>query len=276
MKKIYIHTDMEGVSGVDTMDMVASGNDYLRAVHRGETATPGPEYRRCIKRLMADLNAAIDGAFLGGAEHVMVLDSHGGGGGNFDFDLLDKRAEVDARPNGKWWASIDESYHGTFFIGAHAMAGTANGFLDHTMSSESVFDHYINGRRFGELGLWAMVCSHFNVPMIMVSGDEAAVFEAVQFFGDIETAVVKRGITRNRARLLPEDQAVEAIRQAAKRAVEKTEKIQPIKPFLPMEVKTVYTRSDHADQRAHDPKYERLDARTVRMIADNYLDCWMM
>ncbi|MCL2527636.1 MAG: M55 family metallopeptidase [Defluviitaleaceae bacterium] len=266
---------MEGVSGVDTLEMVASGNPYLTAVSKGENAEPSPEYRHCIQRLMADLNAAIDGAFLGGASHVTVLDSHGGCGGNFDFGLLDKRAEVDTRPNGKWWASVDESYHGTFFIGAHAMAGTGHGFLDHTMSSIAIFDHYINGRKFGELGMWALVCSHFNVPMIMVSGDEAAIYEAVQFFGDIETAAVKRAITRNRARLFPEDQAVEAIRQAAKRAVEKTEKIKPIKPLLPMEVKTVYTRSDHVDDRVCDPRVERLDGRTLRMVSDNYLDFWI-
>jgi len=116
--RIYIHTDLEGISGVDCIEMIA--RDHER-------------HREGLENLMHDLNAAIDGAFAGGAEHVTVLDSHGGGG-NFILDMLDPRAENDTKPNGKWWGIMDESYHGTFFIGAHAMAGTMNGFLDHTQS----------------------------------------------------------------------------------------------------------------------------------------------
>jgi D-amino peptidase len=63
-KKIYIHTDLEGISGIDKAEMV---------MHAARA-----EHRYSIERLMADVNAAIDGAFLGGADHVTVLDSHGG------------------------------------------------------------------------------------------------------------------------------------------------------------------------------------------------------
>ena len=147
---------MEGISGIDKAEMVEKSERYA------------------VERLMADVNAAVDGAFLGGADHVTVLDSHGGGG-NFDLSLLDKRAEVDTKPNKKWWGILDGSYFGTFFIGAHAMAGTLNGFLDHTQSSESIYNYYVNGRKMGELAQWAMVCAHYDVPLIMMSGDTAAV-----------------------------------------------------------------------------------------------------
>ncbi len=43
-----------------------------------------------------------------------------------------------------------------FFIGAHAMAGTTNGFLDHTMSSRSWYEYRVNGRLTGEQGMWAL------------------------------------------------------------------------------------------------------------------------
>ena len=95
MKKIYIHTDLEGISGIDRCEMVSD--------------TAVPNYRYSIERLMADVNAAVDGAFLGGADHVTVLDSHGGGG-NFDLSLLDARAENDAKENKKWWGKLDGSY----------------------------------------------------------------------------------------------------------------------------------------------------------------------
>jgi D-amino peptidase len=258
MKKIYIHTDHEGISGVGRSEMMRRHDS---------------EYRYAIERLMADTNAAIDGAFLGGATHVTVVDCHEGGG-NFDLDLLDKRAEFDTREKGAWPYKCDETYFGTFFIGAHAMAGTAKGFYDHTQSSQSVYNYYINNRKVGELGQWAVTCAHFGVPLIMMSGDEAAVHEATQFFGDIETAEVKKGTGFHTARLIPDAEAEERIRQAAKRAVEKEEPVAPFRPLLPMEIKIEYTRSEYADQAANKPGVERLDARTVRKIVHSYLEFW--
>ena len=259
MKKIYIHTDLEGISGIDKGEMVKLGD---------------ANSRYCIERLMIDVNAAVDGAFLGGADHVTVLDSHGGGG-NFDLSLLDKRAEFDTKPNKKWWGIVDETYFGTFFIGAHAMAGTLNGFLDHTQSSESIYNYYVNGRKMGELGQWAMVCAHYDVPMIMVSGDEAAVREATEFFGDIETACVKKGISRSVARLVPVDEAVERIRQAAKAAVEKSDKKPAFKPTLPMEIKIEFTRADYCDYFSTRSGNERINARTLRKISNSYQDYYL-
>ena len=258
MKKIYIHTDMEGVSGIGRGEMVPR-----------ESA----DYRYCVERLMADVNAAVDGAFLGGADFVTVLDSHGGGG-NFDLSLLDKRADNDTKENKKWWGKLDGSYWGCVYVGAHAMAGTLNGFLDHTQSSESIYNYYCNGRKMGELGQWAMVSGHFDVPMLMVSGDQCGVNEAAQFFSGVETAAVKVGLSRMKAKLLPLDMAEELIRQAAKRAVEKTDRPATFKPLLPMEVKIEYTRADCCD-RSVENGAERLDARTSRKIRDCYLDFWV-
>ena len=259
MKKIYIHTDLEGISGIDRGEMIQEDS---------------PDHRFCIERLMADTNAAVDGAFLGGADHVTVLDSHGGGG-NFDLSLLDKRAEFDVKPNKKWWGIVDESYFGTFFIGAHAMAGTLNGFLDHTQDSTRIYNYRVNGRRMGELAQWAMVCAHYGVPLIMMSGDTAAVSEAAQFFAGIETVSVKTGVSRTRANLIPAGKAEELIRQAAKRAVEKSDRIKPFKPLLPMEIKIEYTRADYCDHVEANPVLERLNARSARKISHSYQDFWV-
>ena len=259
IKKVYIHTDLEGVSGIDLGETLQ--NDH-------------PKHRHCVERLMADVNAAVDGAFAGGAEHVTVLDSHGGGG-NFDLDLLDKRAENDFKVNGKWWGKLDGSYDATFFIGAHAMAGTMSGFHDHTQSGVAIHNYYLNGRKAGELAQWAIVCAHYSVPLVMASGDEAAMLEAVQFFGDIELAAVKRGITRAVARLVPCNTAVGLIREAAKAAVEKTAPVYCFAPRLPMEVKIEFNRADYCEDCIRsDPKMERIDARTAAKITDSYQDFW--
>lgn len=251
--RIFIITDLEGISGIDSMDMIQREN---------------PLFEYSVKRLMMDINAAIEGAFEGGASYIKVIDGHGGGG-NFDESLLDKRAEVYRKKESK---GLDETYDGIIVVGAHAMAGTINGFLDHTQSSTSWFNYWVNGKRTGELGQWAMWAAHYKVPIIMVSGDEAACREAYDFFGDVECAPVKRGRGRNSAILLDNDEALERIRKAAFISISLVGKAKPYTPILPAELKLELYRSDYCDKLANKPGVERIDARTVRKVINSYLD----
>ena len=254
--RIYIHTDLEGISGIDRAEMVPRDSD---------------DYRLACELLMEDLNAAVDGAFAGGATEVMVLDSHGGGG-NFILERLDPRAQNDPKHNRKWWGAMDERCDATYFIGAHAMAGTLNGFLDHTQSSLTWYNYIVNGRRMGELAQWAMVAGNFGIPLVMVSGDEAACMEAHGFFDPCKTAAVKRGVGRQRAEALPLDQARQRIWQAAKDAVSLVPHAQPFRPQKPMEIITQFTRADYADSAARGGGVDRIDARTVRNLTSDPLD----
>jgi D-amino peptidase len=254
--KIYVHTDLEGITGINSMDMIQRES---------------PRYRECRELLMGDVNAAVEGLFEGGATHVTVLDSHGGGG-SFILDLLDKRADNDTKENKKWWGKMDSSYQGTIFIGAHAMAGTMNAFLDHTQSSTSWFDYKVNGRSMGELAQWAMVAGNFGIPMLMVSGDEAACTEAHAFFSPVETASVKRGMGRNKAELVDPTEARKRIREAARRCVSLVGKAKPFCPLKPMEIVLTLYRSDYCDNYATHAGVERLDARTVRKVTSNGLE----
>ncbi|HEY3282569.1 MAG TPA: M55 family metallopeptidase [Armatimonadota bacterium] len=253
--RIYIHTDLEGVTGVDRPSMVERG---------------GEGYREACELLMGDLNAAVDGAFAGGATEVAVLDSHGGGG-NFVLDLLDPRAQNDTRPNGKWWGVLDETFGGTFFLGAHAMAGTMNAFLDHTQSSVHWHDYTLNRRRMGELAQWAIVAGNWGVPLLMASGDEAACVEARQFFQPVETATVKRGVGRNRAELVDHDEARTRIWEAARRAISLVGSARPFTPSKPMEITLEFNRADYCDDACTLPGTERLDARTIRKVTSDPL-----
>jgi D-amino peptidase len=185
--------------------------------------------------------------------------------------MLDERAEYDPRSEEEWWGKLDDRCDGTFFVGAHAMAGTINGFLDHTQSFY-VFNYSVNGRRMGEVEQWAIVAGGFGVPLLMVSGDEAGCAEARAFLSPIETAAVKQGLGRNRAAAYPAGEARERIRQSARRAVDLVGEAQPFKPLLPMEIKVEYTRTDRCDRDARREGVERLDARTVRMVTSDPLD----
>lgn len=252
--KIFIITDLEGISGIDSMEMIQRGT---------------PEFEYSVKRLMMDTNAAIAGAFEGGASYVEVRDGHGGGG-NFDLSLLDKRAVICNKKNGD--KGLDETFDGLMAIGAHAMAGTMNGFLDHTQSSLKWFNYWVNGRRTGELGQWAMEAAHYKVPIIMVSGDEAACCEAYDFFGTVECAPVKRGTGRNKAIMVDNEEALNIIRETARRSISLIGKAKPYEPILPAELKLELYRSDFCDEYAKKPGVERIDARTVRKVINSYLD----
>jgi D-amino peptidase len=249
--KILIMTDLEGISGVDTMEMVS------------EVGTPGHKF--ALERLMLDVNAAVEGAFEGGASDVYVVDGHGGGK-NFIKEMLDPRA---VEPKSVGWQELIRTGEIDAYmeVGVHAMAGTINGFLDHTQSSKSWYNYIVNGRKSGEIAQGAIFVGAFDVPFVMVSGDQAACVEARSFLGDIECAIVKYGIGRNNARLVDLDEALERIKKAAKDGLKLIGKIKPYKPILPIEIKLELYRSDMCDElmkRCND--IERLDARTVRKL----------
>lgn len=254
--KIYIITDMEGVSGIWRPEQVQEGH---------------PEYEKARRLLCEDVNSAIAGAFDGGATYVVVLDGHGSGG-NLILEMLDERAIYETVKNPlEVMPSLDESFDGLIQVGCHAMAGTLNGFLDHTQSSTSWFNLYVNGRKFGEIGQAGAYAGAFGVPVIMVTGDKAACEEARSFFGDIELVAVKEGLGRNRAKCIPPKYAHRMIHDAAMRAVQRV-KTGVFKPFIlkpPIEIVLELCRSDYADEYATRPGVERLDARTVRKTIEN-------
>ena len=59
---VYVSVDMEGITGITHGDMMMIGE---------------PEYMRGRKLMTGDANAAVEGLLKGGAEFVLVNDSHG-------------------------------------------------------------------------------------------------------------------------------------------------------------------------------------------------------
>lgn len=254
--RIYIMTDLEGISGV---------------VHAEYMEQQKPFYQDARELLMGDVNAAIAGCFDAGAAEVVVQDAHGTGN-NFIVDRLDPRARHD-RQQGRWTGDLDASFDATMFIGVHAMAGTLNGFLDHTQSSMSWWQYSINGKPVGEIGQWATMASHFKVPLVYVSGDQAGCDEAAALLPGVGTTAVKRGIGRNKALGLHPREAQEAIRRDAAAAVARGPKGWPklIQWKKPMTIRLVFYRSDMADA-CKAPGLKRIDARTVERKTGDLLD----
>lgn len=255
---VFIMTDLEGISGVNTMTAI--------------TEVGGEENRFACERLMADTNAAIDGAFLAGAEKVFVVDGHGAAN-NFIDELLDERA---TKVSVKDFSQVIQSEKIAAYIqiGAHAKPGTLNGFLDHVQSSETWYDYRINGTSYGELVQGGTFAGAYGIPCVMVSGDEAACKEAKNCFGEnIVCVPVKKGIGRNSAECCDLKEAEEKIREGVKQGIERAARIEPFKLQMPLNVQLDFTRSDYCDECCkRRPDVTRIGARTVEMTVEKIVN----
>ncbi len=257
--KVYIITDMEGISGVWRQEMVQPTAPDHYAVGR--------------RLLMADINAAVRGAFDGGATEVIVNDGHGGAP-HLLLEEMDERAEY-VRPAGGAcpMVGLDESFDAVFHLGAHAMAGTRDAFLDHTQSSASWYNFYLNGAKYGELGQTAIIAGHYGVPLVLVCGDLAACAEARDLLGEgnCVTVSVKEGIGRQWARCLQPMRAQRMIEEAAKQSLQLVGKAQPYRIETPIRVRLEFYRSDMADPYDNHPRVERVGAREIEVTVPDAL-----
>ncbi len=204
--KIYIAVDMEGISCINHPDYVL--ND-------------GRMYAIGQRLTTADVNAAVRGAFDGGAEEVIVIDMHCTGL-NILVEELDPRALIiSGAPRQPRFPFLDGSVDGMILLGYHAMAGAERATLEHTMTSASWHCYKVNGKPYGELGIDAEIAAESGVPVIMVSGDDKLCAEAKEWLGDVEAAMVKQGIGRQSALCLSSEKGQEVIYDHAKRAVER-------------------------------------------------------
>ena len=166
-----------------------------------------------------DVNAAVRGAFDGGAKEVFVTDGHASGS-NILIEELDPRASLNTgSPSPLSMVQGVDEVDGVLFVGYHARAGSPDGILDHTWSSRTVANVWLNDILVGEYGLNAAVAGHFDVPVLMVTGDQTACMQTVELLGDLETVVVKHATGRYSAECLPPKIAQGMIQKAAAKAV---------------------------------------------------------
>jgi D-amino peptidase len=225
-KKIYVITDLEGISGV------------YKFTQTRETDTPAA--REAREYFMGDLAAVVRGLRDGGANEVLVLDGHGNTA-LIPHLMVPGAKYITGRPLPNLLCGLDSSYAGLVFLGYHAMMGTSDGVLNHTQSSKTEHRYWYNGVESGELAQCAAMAGSFGVPPILVTGDEATCREAEQFFGNACVKVaVKKGIGRESAMLYPFEQTRKALYEGAKRAVHNIENCKPYRLEFPIQAKKQY------------------------------------
>ena len=238
--KIFIAVDSEGQTG-------------LASYWAHEPAAPLFEERR--KLLMNDVNAAVEGCLAAGATEVVVSDDTANGTTINLLELHPAAKLIQGRGFGSqvvhWLHGLDSSFAGVMLVGTHAMEGTPDGVLAHTLTgvSQKHRRYFYNGRESGEIAMYAIVASHFKVPVIMVTGCAAASREAKQMLGpETVTVAVKQGFNTERALMLHPRQTRKMIADAAAEAVAKIGRFQPYPIELPIKIRLEFPTKQFADE----------------------------
>jgi D-amino peptidase len=245
--KIFIFSDMEGISGICRKSQVMSSE---------------PHYSEGRKFMTRDINACIQGCIDGGAKKIVVRDGHGSGF-NVLWDELDERAEYLMGAGGTQRFEGIEGFDGLILLGYHAKAGTFRGILEHTFSSASWQTCWMNGKVVGEFAIDAAIAGDYGVPVIMTSGDDKLCAEAKPLIKDLVSVQVKEGIHTEGGRLLPMKTAHQKIREGAAMAVKNCSKIKPYKVKCPVTLRLELVERQQPPFRRTDIKL--IDGRTFEV-----------
>jgi D-amino peptidase len=256
--RVYISVDMEGVAGVVHEDQT----DPIDPRHAGE-------YNRFRRLMTAEANAAIDGALSVGAEQVLVNDSHWLMMNLLAEELHPAAELVSGGPKARSMVEgIEAGFDAAMFIGYHARAGVARAIIDHTYTS-LVHEARINGHPVGELAINAALAGTYDVPVALVSGDQALAAEAHELLGpSVETVVVKHAVSRFAARSLAPSVACRLIREGAATALRRTHV--PFRLSPPIRLEVDFQLTQMADMAELVPGSVRTSGRTVAYTHDDY------
>jgi len=253
--RILIVADMEGVTGVVTADQLGPG---------------GFEYERFRQFMTAEVLAAMEGARAAGAAEFLVADSHGNGE-NLLIEEFPENVRIIrswSRPLGML-EGVDQDIDGVFFIGFHAGTANPEGVRAHTMSSANLTDLRIGQQSVSE-GVWgAAIAGHFNVPVLMLSGDDATAADAQSVMPDLEVAIVKRALSFHSADTLTPAAGQNLIRKTAERAVRRIGEMKPYRVDTPVLVTVSFKNYQPSQVLANLPGFDRSDAHSITYQAED-------
>jgi D-amino peptidase len=255
--KILISADIEGIGGV------------VRSEHSG---VQGREYAQARRFMTEEVNAAVRAAFDGGAAEVLVVDAHNVGL-NLLPESLDERARLimgSPRPLAMM-EGVDRGIAAACFIGYHGMAGSADAAIAHIFHGR-VAELRFNGLRVGEIGLNALLAGYYQVPVVMISGDETACREARELIPGIAMATVKESIGAYAGICLHPSRCRDLIYTAVSKALSQIDTYEPLTlkgEEATMEIR--FTTASSVDRALRLPGTERVNGNTLLYRAPNYL-----
>lgn len=256
--KVYISVDMEGVAGAVTDDQLGPG---------------GFEYQRFREFMTREALSAVQAAKEAGATEIVVGDSHGNG-----ENLLIEQFPKDVRIIRSWprrlsmMAGINETFDAVIFIAYHSSSNNKQGVRAHTFSSARLTRVALNGIEMTE-GAWnAAIAGHFGVPVVMISGDDAAIAEVRSVIGPIEAAETKKSLGFHSALTLTPQASVELIADKVKAGLKRVREFKPYKPPTPLTLDVTFKHYRPSEVLAYLKGVTRPDSHSIRYTADSMLE----
>lgn len=246
---LFIMADAEGISGI-----------YAR-----EQVTASPYYDECRKRMTQDINACVEACKQAGVEKIYVRDCHGSGCSVL-WEELSPLADyyIMGITNQNRFPGLDDC-DGVILLGYHAMAGTPEAILEHTFSSATAQNYWVNGIKAGETAIDAGIAGDRGKPVIMVSGDDKLCLEAKALMPWVVTAEVKRGITWHGGFLLPAEKAHAVIRECTREAIMRMPEMKPLVFDKPIKIRIERTERNDLPRQYSKPYMKIIDGRTYEV-----------
>jgi D-amino peptidase len=260
--KLFLSTDFEGTSGIVAWEQIIEGNS---------------EYEQGRSLLTNEVNAVISGALEAGATEFVVNDSHHYMRNLHPQDLLGQAMLITGKHKPMYMMEgLDSSFDGICFVGYHGSIGAERAVLSHTYNPGAIWEVRINGDVVGESAINALVATHYNVPIIFVSGDEVTVQEAQSIAPDAEKIVVKRSLGRFAAAHIHPDVACEMLRRGASRAVSNLKQMHPPAYTRPVSLEVTFLVADMAEMALWVRGVQRVGPRTIMISGEDLLDLYRM
>ncbi|HEY6286546.1 MAG TPA: M55 family metallopeptidase [Ktedonobacteraceae bacterium] len=260
--KLFLSTDFEGVSGIVAWEQIIEGNS---------------DYEQGRRLLTNEVNAVISGALEGGAKEFVINDSHHYMRNLHPQDLLGKAMLITGKHKPLYMMEgLDSSFDGVCFVGYHGSIGAERAVLSHTYNPGAIWEVRINGDVVGESAINALVATHYHVPIIFISGDEATVQEAQNIAPNAEKVVVKQSLGRFAAAHIHPAIACEMLQKGASRAVRNVKEMQPPVFTRPVSLEVTFLVADMAEMALWVRGVERVGPRTVTISSEDLLELYRM
>jgi D-amino peptidase len=256
-KAVFVITDAEGVAGICRQEQVEPTNPELQ------------------KLLTGEVNAAVRGFLAAGADEVIVWDGHDGSR-TLSAATLEPRARLVIGALGPTML-LDRGFAAVAFVGQHARANRSPAVMAHSYSSLGIQRILMNGREVGEIETRAALAGWFGVPVVFLSGDQAAADDLLAIVPEAETAVVKEALGYYSCLSLSAEKAQELIEKKAALALSRLEQVRPYREEGPVSIETEYTtRSTPSPEEPLPAGVERVGPRTLRFTGKDFLAAWRL
>jgi D-amino peptidase len=155
--RVLISADAEGVTGITSTNELPFGKVHYEFMREMTTE---------------ECNAAIAGAFDGGASEVVDDEAHWTVT-NVLIDKLDPRADlIKGFLEHLCMAEGVQTADAVFFLGYHCRTGDSDGVANEMILGREIVEIRLNGRPVGESEINAAVCGDFGVPVVFAAGDD--------------------------------------------------------------------------------------------------------